>query len=345
MDWKLELIVVPVSDVDRAKAFYAEQLGFNVDVDHRPNENFRVVQLTPPGSACSVSIGIGVSGGMSPGCVKGLHLIVTDIEAAHAMLTASGVNVNGPVHFDEGRQVPGPHPNRGDYESFLFFEDPKGHERLRLEQVLDRLAGDGMRVERPFETGDQLMHALIEAGALVRTPDGGRTWEDGAPNGPYDTHTAATHRLAPDRVYSAAGDGYFESRDAGRKWARHMEGLRHRYLVGIAVDQEDPDTVIVSCADGPWSAYDPPHAESYVYRRSAEKAWHVAMEGLPGAAGTSKRSTVPLEGKKSCAGSSALSRASIAQPRGTSSACVKRTRSPPANSNVTPAASCSWAST
>ena len=131
------------------------------------------------------------------------------------------------------------------------------------------------------------LYVAIEAGALVRTPDGGQTWEDRVPGGPYDTHTAATHRLAPDRVYSAAGDGYFESRNAGKTWARHMEGLRHRYVVGIAVDQEDPDTVLVSCADGPWSAYDPPHAESYVYRRFGQKAWHVAMEGLPDAEGTS----------------------------------------------------------
>lgn len=130
------------------------------------------------------------------------------------------------------------------------------------------------------------LYVAIEAGALVRTPDGGRTWVDRVPSGPYDTHTAATHRFAPDRVYSAAGDGYFESLDAGRTWARHMEGLRHRYLVGIAVDQEDPDTVIVSCADGPWSAYDPPHAESYVYRRSGQTAWHLAMNGLPEAVGT-----------------------------------------------------------
>jgi hypothetical protein len=137
----------------------------------------------------------------------------------------------------------------------------------------------------PVVTGR--LYVAIEAGAIVRTPDGGRTWDDRVPDGPYDTHTAATHRLAPDRVYSAAGDGYFESRDAGRAWTRRVDGLRHRYLVGIAVDQEDPDTVIVSCADGPWTAYDPPHADSYVYRRSGQTAWHTAMEGLPDPEGTS----------------------------------------------------------
>jgi hypothetical protein len=137
----------------------------------------------------------------------------------------------------------------------------------------------------PVATGR--LYVAIEAGALVRTPDGGRTWTDRATGGPYDTHTAATHRLAPDRVYCAAGDGYFESRDGGRRWTRPMQGLRQRYLVGIAVDQEDPDTVIISCADGPWSAYDPPRAASYVYRRSGSGPWRPAMDGMPDAEGTS----------------------------------------------------------
>jgi photosystem II stability/assembly factor-like uncharacterized protein len=136
----------------------------------------------------------------------------------------------------------------------------------------------------PVVTGR--LYVAIEAGALVRSPDGGRTWEDRVATGPYDTHTAATHRLAPGRVYSAAGDGYFESLDAGRTWTRHVEGLRHRYCVGIAVSQEDPDGVLISSADGPWSAYDPPHAEAYVYRRTGHRAWQTAMEGLPDAEGT-----------------------------------------------------------
>jgi catechol 2,3-dioxygenase-like lactoylglutathione lyase family enzyme len=127
MDWKLELVVVPVSDVDRSKTFYAQQLGFNVDVDYQPNENFRVVQMTPPGSACSITIGKGVSGGMMPGCIKGLHLIVSDIEAANAQLLEHGIHVNGPVHFVNGQQTPGMDPQRSDYGTFLFFEDPDGN--------------------------------------------------------------------------------------------------------------------------------------------------------------------------------------------------------------------------
>ena len=89
MDYKLEVVVVPVSDVDRAKHFYAEQLGFHVDVDDSPNEHFRIVQMTPTGSGCSVTIGKGLAD-MAPGTLKGLQLCVADIEAAHAELSARG---------------------------------------------------------------------------------------------------------------------------------------------------------------------------------------------------------------------------------------------------------------
>src|SRR5437667_9560002 len=137
----------------------------------------------------------------------------------------------------------------------------------------------------------------IEAGALVRTLDGGQTWMDRVRGGPYDTHTAATHPLAPGRVYSAAGDGYFESENAGDAWARRVDGLRHRYMVGVAVDSGDPETVFVSAADGPWVAYSPRNAEAYVYRKAKRRAWELAMEGLPAARGTtaSRFATHPQE--------------------------------------------------
>jgi predicted enzyme related to lactoylglutathione lyase len=94
MDMKLELVPIPVTDVDRAKAFYAEQLGFVVDVDVRPADGVRVVQLTPPGSACSIGLGTGLPVyGAPPGSVRGLHLVVTDIEKARAELVARGVDV------------------------------------------------------------------------------------------------------------------------------------------------------------------------------------------------------------------------------------------------------------
>jgi predicted enzyme related to lactoylglutathione lyase len=126
MDWKLELVLLPVSDVDRAKTFYTENVGFDVDVDHRAGDNFRVVQLTPPGSACSIAIGIGITEA-EPGSVRGLHLIVSDIDAAQAELVERGVDVGEIHHFDAGGQVSGPHPDRSDYGTFMRFNDPDGN--------------------------------------------------------------------------------------------------------------------------------------------------------------------------------------------------------------------------
>ena len=126
----------------------------------------------------------------------------------------------------------------------------------------------------------------IEAGAFVRTLDGGRTWLDRVRGGPIDTHAAATHPLAPGRLYSAAGDGYFESTDAGESWSRRVDGLRHRYLVGVAVHPADPDVVIVSAASGPFVAYRPGRAEAHVYRKIGRGGFQPAMTGLPDAQGT-----------------------------------------------------------
>jgi catechol 2,3-dioxygenase-like lactoylglutathione lyase family enzyme len=123
MDWKLEVVVLPVSDVDRAKAFYTDQVGFACDVDHRAGEDFRVVQLTPPGSACSVTL---MRNGPA-GSVHGLHLVVSDIEAARQQLTDAKVPVDGPFHFGESGQTDGLHPDRADYGSFLSFKDPDGN--------------------------------------------------------------------------------------------------------------------------------------------------------------------------------------------------------------------------
>jgi photosystem II stability/assembly factor-like uncharacterized protein len=140
-------------------------------------------------------------------------------------------------------------------------------------------------IEADVSVPDRVFVA-IEAGALVRTFDGGRTWRDRVRGGPYDTHTAATHPLAPGRIYSAAGDGYFESTDAGDSWRSAEDGLKHRYLVGVAVDPADPDTVIVSATNGPGSAYWPRSAEAYVYRKTGLKRWEQAMIGLPESKGT-----------------------------------------------------------
>lgn len=124
----------------------------------------------------------------------------------------------------------------------------------------------------------------IEAGAFVRSTDGGDTWEDHPAGARRDNHTLATHQDAPDRVYAAAGDGYAESADGGRTWEVIDEGLEHGYVWGMAVDPDDPDRVVVSAARGARSAHRPASAESYVYRR-AGGAWERAMDGLPPADG------------------------------------------------------------
>ena len=133
MDYKLELVLLPVTDVDRAKAFYSEKVGFAVHVDHQPNESFRVVQLDPPGSSCSITIGIGITDA-EPGSVKGLHLMVSDIEAAHADLVGRGVEVSDVRHLEDGAWTPGPHPRHGDYESFADFKDPDGNQWVLQER-------------------------------------------------------------------------------------------------------------------------------------------------------------------------------------------------------------------
>ncbi len=136
------------------------------------------------------------------------------------------------------------------------------------------------------------LYVAIEAGALVLSQDGGETWVDRVQGGPIDTHTAASHRQAEGRLYCAAGDGYFESEDAfkseggSQSWSRSMDGLRHRYLVGVAVDPGDPETVVVSGASGPYAAYRPSNAEAYVYRKTKGQPFELVMEGLPAAVGT-----------------------------------------------------------
>jgi predicted enzyme related to lactoylglutathione lyase len=124
MDWRLETLVVPVADVDRAKTFYADGAGFQVDVDHRAGEDFRVVQLTPAGSGCSITL---MKNEQAAGSLQGLHLVVRDIDQARRQLTDRGVDAGEVFHFEEGAQVAGPDPGRADYGSFLSFSDPDGN--------------------------------------------------------------------------------------------------------------------------------------------------------------------------------------------------------------------------
>ena len=124
MDYRLELVAVPVSDVDRAKAFYADQAGFVVDHDMQGHDGVRFVQLTPPGSGCSIVIGKGAVPDMAPGSLKGLQLVVPDIHAAHAFLAERGVQVSDVVKIAEN-QVPGEHEL--DNVGFVYFSDPDGN--------------------------------------------------------------------------------------------------------------------------------------------------------------------------------------------------------------------------
>jgi catechol 2,3-dioxygenase-like lactoylglutathione lyase family enzyme len=126
MDYKLELVLIPVSDVDRAKKFYLEQAGFVLIVDTPIGDGQRVVQVVPPGSECAIGFGTGITSA-APGSAQGLHLVVTDILAARAELVERGVAVGQVRHLESGTWVDGPHPQRGNYESFADFTDPDGN--------------------------------------------------------------------------------------------------------------------------------------------------------------------------------------------------------------------------
>ena len=126
MDYRLELVLIPVSDVDRAKKFYLEQAGFVPIVDTPIGEGQRVVQVVPPGSECAIGFGTGITSA-APGSAQGLHLVVSDIVAARAELVGRGVAVSEVRHMVSGTWVPGPHPQRGNYESFAEFADPDGN--------------------------------------------------------------------------------------------------------------------------------------------------------------------------------------------------------------------------
>jgi catechol 2,3-dioxygenase-like lactoylglutathione lyase family enzyme len=136
MDYTLELIVVPVSDVDRAKDFYINKAGFELLVDSSAGPDFRVVQLVPPGSACAIAIGTGI-GSMPPGSLHGLHLVVSDIEAAREELTGRGVELADTFHFSEAGQTPGVDPERRSYATFMPFQDPDGNTWLVQEVTRD----------------------------------------------------------------------------------------------------------------------------------------------------------------------------------------------------------------
>jgi photosystem II stability/assembly factor-like uncharacterized protein len=138
--------------------------------------------------------------------------------------------------------------------------------------------------EDPREPGRLFL--AIEAGAFVRSPDGGETYDDHPEGARRDNHTIATHPKAPGRLFVAAGDGYAESPDRGQTWAYPQAGLEHRYVWGLAVAPDDPDEVFVSAASGAFAAHDP-DGTAYVYRRRGD-SWEQAMNGLPGPEGVGR---------------------------------------------------------
>ena len=168
VDMKLETVVVPVSDVDRAKKFY-ESLGWRLDAD-LGNEDFRVVQLTPPGSACSIQFGIGLTSA-APGSARGL-LVVSDIEAAHDELVGEGVNASDVFHdgtggynrFDPDTRASGPDPKRRTYASFAEFSDPDGND-WQLQEITSRLPGRVDAATTSFSSARDLASAMRRAAA------------------------------------------------------------------------------------------------------------------------------------------------------------------------------------
>ncbi|MET7305043.1 VOC family protein [Embleya sp. NPDC005575] len=147
MDMKLEVVILPVSNIDAAKSFYAERLGWRLDADFPIDDGYRIVQVTPPGSECSIIFGEGLTT-QEAGTLHGLQLTVTDIVRAYEELEARDVQVSGPFRDETGafhhaggtHRVPGPHPERADYGSFAAFKDPDGNEWF-LQEVTERAPG------------------------------------------------------------------------------------------------------------------------------------------------------------------------------------------------------------
>jgi catechol 2,3-dioxygenase-like lactoylglutathione lyase family enzyme len=169
-DSRFEVVVIPVSDVDRAKRFYAA-LGWRLDMDFAASKEYRVIQFTPPGSACSIIFGIGVTPA-APGSVQGLHLIVSDIDSARADMIDRGVNVSEPFydvggifhHLNGEGVVAGLHPQRRSYGTYVSFSDPDGNGWL-LQEVTARLPGHELSSEVEFASSTELARALRRAAA------------------------------------------------------------------------------------------------------------------------------------------------------------------------------------
>jgi catechol 2,3-dioxygenase-like lactoylglutathione lyase family enzyme len=202
VDMKLEVVVIPVSDVDRAKRFY-EGLGWRLDADFA-GDDWRAVQLTPPGSPCSIHFGKGVTTA-APGSVQGLFLVVDDIEAARAELIAKGADVSEPFHYAGvlGPRLPGPDPERGSYRSYASFSDPDGNSWL-LQEIKTRLPGRGLSLD---------VAALTE---LLR--------ETEQRHGQYEPTAPKHHWSAWYATYIVARERGKTPEEAARDGALHIEG-------------------------------------------------------------------------------------------------------------------------
>lgn len=179
MDMKLEVVVVPVSDVDRAKAFY-KKLGFRLDIDYVHDENHRVVQFTPSGSEASIHIGKRITSS-APGSLQNVYLVVSDIEKARADLVDRGVEVSEAFHFDGllGPRVPGPDPKRGSYGSFASFKDPDGNGWL-LQEITTRLPGREWKPTGKIDIGTlaELLHETEQHHGSYEKTHGKHNWWD-----------------------------------------------------------------------------------------------------------------------------------------------------------------------
>jgi catechol 2,3-dioxygenase-like lactoylglutathione lyase family enzyme len=202
VDMKLEVVVIPVSDVDRAKRFY-EGLGWRLDADFA-GDDWRAVQLTPPGSPCSIHFGKGVTTA-APGSVQGLFLVVDDIEAARAELIAKGADVSEPFHYAgvRGPRLAGPDPERGSYRSYASFSDPDGNSWL-LQEIKTRLPGRGLSLD---------VSALTE---LLR--------ETEQRHGQYEPTAPKHHWSAWYAAYIVARERGKTPEEAAQDGALHIEG-------------------------------------------------------------------------------------------------------------------------
>jgi catechol 2,3-dioxygenase-like lactoylglutathione lyase family enzyme len=203
VDLKLEAVAIPVADVDRAKHFY-ESIGWRLDIDFVMGKAFRGVQLTPPGSSCSIHIGKGVTTAV-PGTAQGLFLVVDDIEAARTELLDHGVDVSEPFHFDdEHRPIPGLDPERASYRSYATFSDPDGN-RWVLQEVRTRLPGRGVSLD---------LATLTE---LLREAE--------MRHGEYEASAPKHHWSDWYAAYIIARERGRNPEESARDGARHMERL------------------------------------------------------------------------------------------------------------------------